>query len=171
MVWELWMLSPRVGSIAGPMVEGYCLFVAMEGCIWNWAIGFLLYPQGGRELSMIRSQGFPKWPWYWTCVPERNEGIVLISCWGPGSITAYTLPGVQGMPLMLTHTELLPGVWSPFCSGVLVFGIWKYWVSNEGGDSARLALRFIRAVWHWSGPLCHWLLWFPCWRVTGWAVE
>lgn len=57
-------------------------------------------------------------------------------------LTAYTLPGIQGMPLMLTYTELLPDVWSPFCSSVLVFGIWKYWFSNEGGDSARLAPLF-----------------------------
>lgn len=28
---ELWMLRLRVGSIAGPMVEVYCLFIAMEG--------------------------------------------------------------------------------------------------------------------------------------------
>lgn len=56
-----------------------------------------------------------------------------------------TLPGIQGMPSMLTYTELLPGtpnVWSPFCSSVLVFGIWKYWFSNEGGHSARLAPLF-----------------------------
>lgn len=57
-----------------------------------------------------------------------------------------TLPGIQGMPSKLTYTELLPGtpnVRPPFCSSVLVFGIWKYWFSNEGGNSARLAPLFM----------------------------